>query len=48
LEQAVRRRAFTKALRVSGALPNGLSDVPLREHLDQIHEPTDRNWSSSS
>ncbi|MBF4765991.1 YlxR family protein [Nocardioides islandensis] len=44
LDQAVRRRAFTRALRVTV----GLSDVLLREHLDQIRETTDRNWSSSS
>ena len=41
---AVRRRAFTRALRVSGTL----SDVPLREHLARVPDTTDRNWSSSS
>ena len=41
---AVRRRAFTRALRVSEAL----SDVPLREHLARVPDTTDRNWSSSS
>ena len=44
LDQAVRRRAFTRALRVQ----DGLSVAPLREHLDDITETTDRNWSSSS
>src|SRR5215207_11603156 len=34
-DQAVRRRAFTRALRVSVALPGGLSVAPLREHLSQ-------------
>ena len=48
-DQAVRRRAFTRALRVSEAL----SDAPLREHLAQKtaqidRHTTDRNWSSSS
>ena len=33
LDQAVRRRAFTRALRVKVMLPNGLSIAPLREHL---------------
>ena len=33
LDQAVRRRAFTRALRVEVMVPNGLSDAPLREHL---------------
>jgi predicted RNA-binding protein YlxR (DUF448 family) len=48
-DQAVRRRAFTRALRVSVAL----SDAPLREHLARKtakidRHTTDRNWSSSS
>jgi predicted RNA-binding protein YlxR (DUF448 family) len=44
-DQAVRRRAFTRALRASEAL----SDTQLREHLAQIdRHTTDRNWSSSS
>ena len=34
LDQAVRRRAFTRALRVTVML----TDVPLREHLTEIHE----------
>jgi uncharacterized protein len=51
---AVRRRAFTRALRQSG--PNGLSPVPVGEYLaarnnskaamDRTDRP--RNWSSSS
>jgi uncharacterized protein len=48
LDQAVRRRAFTRALRVTVML----SDAPLREHLattaQHDRSPTDRNWSSSS
>ena len=43
-DQAVRRRAFTRALRVR----EGLSLDLLREHLDEIRRTTDRNWSSSS
>jgi predicted RNA-binding protein YlxR (DUF448 family) len=43
-DQAVRRRAFTRALRVR----DGLSVTDLRQHLDQINDTTDRNWSSSS
>jgi predicted RNA-binding protein YlxR (DUF448 family) len=37
-DQAVRRRAFTRALRVSVAL----SDAPLREHLAQDEKNPDR------
>ena len=44
LEQAVRRRAFARALRVQ----DGLSAAPLREHLETKTDPTDRSWSSSS
>ena len=43
LEQAVRRRAFGRALRAQE-----LSVAPLREHLDLNTDSTDRNWSSSS
>ncbi|WP_370865394.1 YlxR family protein [Nocardioides agariphilus] len=44
LDQAVRRRAFSRALRVQ----EGLTVAPLREHLDTSTDTTDRNWSSSS
>jgi uncharacterized protein len=44
LEQAVRRRAFGRALRVQ----DRMSVAPLREHLETNTDPTDRNWSSSS
>ena len=44
LDQAVRRRAFARALRVQV----GLSDVLLRSYLAQNENTTDRNWSSSS
>ena len=38
LDQAVRRRAFTRALRVEVMVPNGLSDALLREHLARISQ----------
>ena len=48
LDLAVRRRAFTRALRVSVTPPGGLSVAALRDYLALTHETTDRNWSSSS
>ncbi|MBB6626497.1 YlxR family protein [Nocardioides sp. KIGAM211] len=49
-ELAVRRRAFSRALRTSGS-GSGLSLTPLEDHLHS-HAPdprtTDRDWSSSS
>ncbi|MFJ9388081.1 YlxR family protein [Nocardioides sp. NPDC101246] len=50
-ELAVRRKAFTRALRAEG----GLSSVPVEEYLDPRQTPTTvvdgqptRNWSKSS
>jgi predicted RNA-binding protein YlxR (DUF448 family) len=49
LDRAVRRRAFNRALRVTVALPGGLSVDLLREHLEQRdRSTTERNRSSSS
>jgi uncharacterized protein len=44
LDQAVKRRAFARALRVQ----EGLSVVLLREHLETTQTRPNRNWSSSS
>ena len=44
LDQAVRRRAFARALRGQ----DGLSVALLREHLAETEDTTDRNWSNSS
>ncbi|GAA1524452.1 hypothetical protein GCM10009788_30300 [Nocardioides humi] len=46
---AVRRKAFARALRISGA---ALDDVPVGEYVAQAAaartDPTDRDWSNSS
>src|SRR6476659_4482105 len=38
LDQAVRRQAFTRALRLEVMVPSGLSDALLREHLAKISQ----------
>ncbi|HYH33865.1 MAG TPA: YlxR family protein [Nocardioides sp.] len=41
---AVRRRAFSRALRVG----EGLAGTPVGDYLARDTRPTDRDWSSSS